>query len=304
MDANDVIDSYVHDVARRLPLGKRGDVAFELRALLTDDLRARADAEGRPPDFDMAVSLLRAFGRPADVAIRYYRAFTIIGPSDTWNFLVAALAGGALVGLLASFARGSMPSNELSQRADAAFLGWLGALVVVFGVKSLVLRYRPDAFGWRPRPVRDGDQTNRVALVGLTLLWSASLVLYLMPGRVVELLSGGRVAAGTLAYSDSFTSPWRMAWLVGLVAVAIGLQVVVAVRGRWHTSTRWASLAVTSLIGVQLGWHASYGSIFHDPQVDRFAVPVTAWLSALVLVTFGIMLYREYNRVRPAPASA
>jgi hypothetical protein len=304
MDANDVIDSYVQDVARRLPLGKRSDVAFELRALLTDDLRARADAEGRPPSFDMAVSLVRNFGRPADVAIRYHRPFTIIAPSDTRSFLVAAIAGCALVGLLASFARGSLPSNALTQRADAAFLGWLGVLVIVFGVKSLVLRYRPDAFGWRPRPVRDADQTNRVALVGLALLWSAFLVLYLMPGRVVELLSGGRFAAGTLAYSDSFTSPWRMAWLVGLVVVAIGLQVVVAVRGRWRPGTRWASMAVTSLIGVQLGWHATYGSIFHDPQVDRFAVPVTGGLSGLVLVTFGIMLYREYNRVRPAPAPA
>lgn len=40
MDAQDVIDSYVYDVVRRLPLGKRADVAFELRALLTEDHRA------------------------------------------------------------------------------------------------------------------------------------------------------------------------------------------------------------------------------------------------------------------------
>jgi hypothetical protein len=36
-----------------------------VRALLADDLRARADAEGRPPSFDMAVSLVREH-RPVD----------------------------------------------------------------------------------------------------------------------------------------------------------------------------------------------------------------------------------------------
>jgi hypothetical protein len=49
MDVTEVIDSYVHDVARRLPPGKRNDVAFELRALLADDLQDRAEAEGRSP---------------------------------------------------------------------------------------------------------------------------------------------------------------------------------------------------------------------------------------------------------------
>jgi hypothetical protein len=177
MNATDVIDSYVHDVARRLPLGKRADVALEPRALLTDDLGFRADAEGRPPDGDLAVAMLDDFGRPADVAIRYYRPFTVIAPSDTWNFLVAAVAGGALVGLLASIGRGSAPPAALTQRAP-----------------------------------------------------------------------GGRVPAGLLAYTGSFTTAWRMPWLVGLLAVA--------------------------------------------------------WLSAVVLAGCGILLYREFDRVRPAPAPA
>jgi hypothetical protein len=175
---------------------------------------------------------------------------------------------------------------------------------VVFGVKNLILRYRPNAFGWTPRPVRDTDSASRAGAVALALVWLALLVCYLVPSRVAELVSGGRVAAGTLAYSDSFTTPWRMPWLAGLLAIAAGLQLVVAVQGRWRPSTRWARIAVTALVSLQLGWHASYGAIFEDPRTERFGVPAFAWLSGVILIGCGILLYREYSRVHPAPASA
>jgi hypothetical protein len=304
MDATEVIDSYVHDVARRLPPGKRNDVAFELRALLADDLQARAGAEGRSPDHEMAVVMVREFGRPAAVAVRYYRPFTIIEPSDTWSFLVAAVVGGTLAGLLVSLGHGPVPYHVSAQRANVALLAWLGVLVVVFGVKNLILRYRSNAFAWTPRPVRDSDSASRAGAVGLALVWLALLACYVVPGRIAELVSGGRVAAGTLAYSGSFTSGWRMPWLTGLLAIAAGLQLVVAVQGRWRPGTRWVRIAVTALVSIQLGWHASYGAIFEDPRTERLGVPTFAWLSGVILIGCGILLYREYSRVHPAPTSA
>jgi len=66
VDASDVIDSYVHDVARRLPSRRRDDVAFEMRALLGEDLRTRGAAEGREPDADLALRLVRSLGRPSE----------------------------------------------------------------------------------------------------------------------------------------------------------------------------------------------------------------------------------------------
>ena len=140
--------------------------------------------------------------------------------------------------------------------------------------------------------------------MGLALGWLALLVCYLVPGWVTEMVSGGRVAAATLAYSDSFTSAFRVPWLVGLLVIAGGLQFVVAVQGRWRPGTRWARIALTASISIQLGWHASYGSIFADPQTERYAVPAFAWLSVVILIGCGVLIYREYNRVRPAPAPA
>ena len=65
-----LIDAYVEGVARRLPTRLRNDVGFELRALLLEDLRERAADAGRPADEPMALDLLRAFGKPEDVASR------------------------------------------------------------------------------------------------------------------------------------------------------------------------------------------------------------------------------------------
>ena len=50
MNANDVIECYVTDVAMQLPRKQRNDVAFELRALLNEELEGKAEAAGRPAE--------------------------------------------------------------------------------------------------------------------------------------------------------------------------------------------------------------------------------------------------------------
>jgi len=71
MTAGEVLECYVRDVAGDLPRSKRNDVAFELRALLDDELAARAAARDREPDREMAMELLAGFRRPAEAAARY-----------------------------------------------------------------------------------------------------------------------------------------------------------------------------------------------------------------------------------------
>src|SRR5207344_1899034 len=93
MNANEVIESYVTDVAVQLPRKQRNDVAFELRALINEGLQDRAEAAGRALDAAMAIEFLRVFGRPTDVAARYRPTLTIIDPADGHRFLRAAVIG-------------------------------------------------------------------------------------------------------------------------------------------------------------------------------------------------------------------
>ena len=76
MNANDVIESYVTDVALQLPRKQRNDVAFELRALINEGLQDKAEETGRAIDAAMATEFLNAFGHPEAVAARYRPALT------------------------------------------------------------------------------------------------------------------------------------------------------------------------------------------------------------------------------------
>lgn len=94
MDPRTLIESYVDDVARRLPRRLRTDVALELRALLIEELAGRASEAGREPDEAMALALLRGFGAPADVADRYRPGgFSIVQPQAAPGFALLCLGG-------------------------------------------------------------------------------------------------------------------------------------------------------------------------------------------------------------------
>ena len=290
MDADDVIDSYVHDVARRLPMRRRNDVAFELRALLSDELRARAEEADRPADHDLAVEMLRAHGRPTETAIRYYEPFTIILPSDTWSFLVATVAGSIVISLLA-------PSSDA---ANIAGLAWLGLLVIGFGIKSLVLRRRPDAFPWKPHQVSDPDAVSTVGNLALAAVAVVLLVVYVAPGPVIEAVAGRWISANRFDYTTSFTHPLRMPWLAGALVIFAALQLVIASRSHWSSSLRWIRMAVAVIIGTQLGWHSRYGQIFQDSEIDEVAILTMGLAAAIILIGVLIELYRELCYVRPA----
>ena len=93
MHATEVIESYVDDTVRLLPRRLRDDVAAELRSLLFEELHARAQEWGGPPDEPLALSLVRAYGRPNEVAARYSPPSAIIDPADSTSFLRAAFIG-------------------------------------------------------------------------------------------------------------------------------------------------------------------------------------------------------------------
>ncbi|MEV6306861.1 hypothetical protein AB0M02_46210 [Actinoplanes sp. NPDC051861] len=293
MDAQDVIESYVHDVARQLPPRKRDDTAFELRALLREELRSRSEETGRTPDAHLAVEMLRAHGRPAETAARYHPPYTLIAPSDTWAFLVLAVAGAFVAGIL--FAPGpGVPWRDAAGDNSIPTLAWIGALALVFSGRSLILRRRPTAFAWKPHTVRASDRVNRLAITAQILAWSALLALYLAPAR---LLSDDR-----LAYSDSFTEPIRMSWLAVILALLIALLLLVGARGRWQTWTRWTHLTLILEAGIQIGWHTRYGDVFADPHTDTLLIPWMAALGGALLLLAGYLCYRQLTRVRPAPS--
>ncbi|WP_061293867.1 HAAS signaling domain-containing protein [Herbidospora cretacea] len=93
MNAAELIDTYVADVAKRLPRRQRGDVAAELRSILLDELGDRAD----PAD---ARRVIDAFGRPEEAAARYRPPLVVLDPADTRRFLHWSAGGLAVIWVL------------------------------------------------------------------------------------------------------------------------------------------------------------------------------------------------------------
>lgn len=305
MNANDVLESYVTDVALRLPRRQRNDVAFELRALLAEELQAKADAAGRAPDASMALDLARAFGRPEDVAARYRLPLTIIDPADGQAFLQATWVGLAIIwglGLVAHLRDGTELLLALGGwwvTVVIPSLWWPGVLVMSFGLAAWSRRRRPPDSDWTPRAAKraPANQALMVLAVAGILL---GLVVLLEPRRVLDVFFGGRAAPAaydSLTYTDAFRHG-QAPWLFVLLLFHVPMMITVIVSDRWaammQRSSDWVGLVTCAVIArVILG-----GPIFVGQESDRMAKSIMTLLLAYSLLHIGITLYR---RVRPAP---
>ena len=297
MDAHEVIDSYVRDVARYLPRNKRNDVAFELRALLADELAAKAESAGRAPDRAMAMELLQGFGRPAEAAGRYHPRSPIIDPADNHNFVIWAVVG-------------AIGGGALKPTEGAAYFRWLGVLVVVFALMGWNRRRNPDVLRWKPN--RGPDAMPRgLALLALAATLFFPVFMYVAPQTFVKVAFFGAFPTGGLELTEAFRHSWqRAATLVGLGAL-VGVWAAVAVQGGWRSRTRWASVAAHAGLGVLCFVHAvpmmtlperETFSIFVSPTTNRVAMPIFGLVGALLVFSALYAAYVEWARISPAPA--
>lgn len=309
MNANDVIESYVTDVALLLPRRQRNDVAFELRALIDEGLQDRAEAEGRAVDAAMATDFLQAFGRPRDVAARYRPALTIIDPADGHRFLRATVIGLAIIWCLGLLERLQQPIGSGAELLGViaqwwlgtvvASLWWPGVLVAGFGTAAWVRRRWPNAAAWTPRS-RDRLQGGRVgtamALVGML----CGTYVLLDPRVVLDVVWNGRaalVAYEALTYTETFLhrqAPWVLATLLLNIAV---FMVVIAM-GRWSAVMRRIETGLSLITCALLAWTVLDGPVFMSGRSDGTAKFLLALIVAYTLIHFAVKAYR---RIRPMP---
>lgn len=307
MDARQVIETYVTDVALLLPRRQRNDVAYELRALLDEELQARADAAGRPPDAEMALALARGMGRPADVAARYRPAVTIIDPADGAAFRRAAWIGLVLIwslGLLGSLWPPLPPSGVLGAlgqwwtKAVLPSLWWPGALLAGFAAAAWGRRRWPRTADWTPRP-SDGVGNRGLLVVAVVAILCGVSVL-VAPAYFIDAALGGRAPPAVIeafTYTDTFRQRQGIVLLV-LILAYVPLMAVAIVSGRKLPLLRHAETALALLICAAMAWTIASGPIFLGDESDRTAkalmLPILAWS----LFEIGRQWYR---RVRPAP---
>lgn len=305
MNADDVIESYVTEVAARLPRRQRDDVAFELRALLDEELQARAEAAGRDADAAMAIALLRDFGHPAEAAARYRPTLTIIDPADGPGFLRATVIGLALIWCAGLLAQMQQPADLLSLLGQwwtgtvIPSLWWPGVLVVGYGAAAWSRRRWPQSPGWKPRAA-DGIRGGRASLVMGLFAMSLGLYLLVNPHWVLDFFWGGRAAPAAyeaLSYTDAFLRRQAPVLLV-LVALNIPLAIAAIVSGRRPVVLRRLETFLALLTCAAMAWAVADGPIFMAASSDHTAKFFMALIVALMLAGMAASWYR---RVRPTP---
>lgn len=309
MNANDLIESYVTEVALQLPRKQRNDVAFELRSLLNEELQAKAEAAGQDTDAGMAIKLLRAFGRPADVAARYHPTLTIIDPADGHAFLRAAVIGLAIIWCLGLVMHLRQPIGSGGDilRALGQWWGstvipslwWPGVLAVSFGVASWARRRWPQTSVWQPRA---GDRIygTRVGLVmGLVGILCGLFVL-IDPRWLLDFFWDGRAAPAAyeaLTCTETFLQRQGPCLLV-LLMLNIPLFKTVIVQGRWSVLMRRIEMGLSLIIYAAMVWTILDGPVFMASYSDQTVKFILVLIIAFTLMSIGIKRYRS---VKPTP---
>lgn len=309
MNANDVIESYITDVAVQLPRKQRNDVAFELRELLNEELQARADASGRAVDVEMAIEFLRAFGRPADVAASYRPTLTIIDPADGHAFLRATVIGLAIIWCVGLFTQFREPVDAglgflsvLGQwwvSTVIPSLWWPGVLAVSFGMAAWTRRRWPQTSKWKPRA---GDRIvgNRATLVMGIVGILCGLFVLLDPRWLLDVLFNGHAAPAAyeaFTYTDTFVQR-QAPWLLALLLLNIPMWIAVIVKGRWSPMMRRMETGLSIVTCAVLVWTLLDGPVFKAAASDSTARFFLMLIVAFTLLDIAIKLHR---RVRPAP---
>jgi len=300
MLATEVIETYIDDTMRLLPRRQRDDVATELRSLLNEELHARAQKLGSPPDESLALSLVRDYGQPNEVAARYQRPWAVIDPADTTSFMRAAIIGaGALVLLGAISTRLPSLPGTADNLVKVGILVWLGMLVVAFGVKNWIRRCWPATVLWEPP---DRDRANRVGTAVVVPIATFFVVLYGAPIWVLDQISGGRLDTSWAAYTADFQR-LRLPCLIGLMVGLLALLSFVAIQGRWRRLTRRINIGLNIALACLILSFAVHGNIFQSSLVDQIARNVLALVAMIYVPSVGVQLYGEIGRLDRAAAA-
>jgi len=268
-----LIDLYVTEVGKRLPLRSRKDIEAELRSTLEDMLEDRSQKAGRPADDAMVSDLLTEYGPPDQVAATYQTTQYLIGPRLYPLFLrvlkivLTVVSVVLLVTMGIQVGSQQLQGLELARAIGAGLLNILGAALSAFGnialVFAIIERVAPDRQfqldkekeEWNPASLLKEAAKPELKLwepITTILFTVAAMVLF---NGYPQLIGFNFVRSGQWTSIPMLTAAF-FRWLpyINLLWVLqIGLQLVLLRQGRWQLATRWFSV-VLDLGGIAISY--------------------------------------------------
>ena len=294
---NDVIESYVLDVMRRVPAKDRGDVGLELRGLLAEMLDDRAASEGVIPDDAMVLAMLRDFGTPAQIAARYQPPGFVIIPAEQSRWFTLFSLGG--VGLQWALTLPSVFAGKLHVTSwwftwGLGSLWWPGFLVMMSLIGAWVNQLRGDRAPRVKAQALDSDRINRKAMAFGLFGFAAGASMMIATPWIFPALPG--VLPQVFAYDPDFLAnrapPVLILWLG-----AFATMLAAYVKGRWTPSLRWTGIGFGLGFIALVCWWISAGNIFLAKATDDGARGALALVVAIMLIDVLAQLYRKRVRL-------
>ena len=138
-----LIDLYVAEVGRRLPVKQRDDIQKELRSAIEDAVDDAARAQGRPADEAMAADVLRRYGAPEKAAASYLPPRYLIGPElfPAYLQVLGVVSAFVMLALAIAFGADLGASPETRANLGLAWVHTMSNLVdVLFRWAAIVTR--------------------------------------------------------------------------------------------------------------------------------------------------------------------
>jgi len=259
---SDLLDTYISEIGRNLPRGKRQDIEIEIRSSLQDLLDDRSQQSGRLVDDEMMFEVLKEYGSPEKVASGYLPERYLIGPRLFPIFLLVlrialpVVAVLTLIGLGISFSTRTFTPDQIFDTLLKSLVGLAGSLMQVFGnivlVFAILQWFLPSlemkAQTWDPRSLLKIKPSDHVSLgqsiVDLSFALAAIVVFNFYP----HILRIWNMVDGTMTSYEVFSNAffryipaWTAIWFATVV-----LNVILLSRGRWHNWIRWTAVAISA----------------------------------------------------------
>lgn len=254
----ELIERYLYQVGRYLPLKQREDILTELRSYILDALDV---SEGVEADEAQVVALLKQMGPPQKAAASYHSGMNyLIGPElfPLFRLVVSIVLIVVLGALILAMAVGAIfDSGSLSLSTPQGILetlaGLWNALISAFGMTVFVfavLQYfgvhMQEEEKWDPRQLppitQEGEQVSRA---GTAVEIAVNVLLLVLLGIFVD--KGGVLAhMNGVAITDEVIQTY--APLIGLVlVVSLLFYAYVSRQARWSPPMRFIKVLVSLL---------------------------------------------------------
>jgi len=265
-----IIDRYLVTVSERLPAKQREDTVKEISSLIQDALDDRSKTEGKEPDEDMMVAVLKEFGPPEKIIAPYMPERYLIGPNLYPTFMLVLSIALPIIGVLSLvgfWLALNFPTpvtgtelikevvNSLAQSFSAVVAAF-GNIVVIFAILQWAIpefRTAPKAKEWDPhslKAISRPDKVKRGELIVEVIFTLVALIIfniYLDRVGIYNNLNG--VWSFTPILTSTFIS--FIPWLDLLWVATIVLDLILLRKGAWQTGTRIFSILVSALnIGI------------------------------------------------------